>query len=134
MTIKVKNCSVISTIWELNVIEYNFQKYYTQYISSTLYDYQFVIERSERMEHVSEQYIASKKINFWKIRTLCHFDYDGHHQIESTYLEQKKHTLIHVFISDDIRKLIFFISCEWMIDDKKNFDENKSHIIWVIQH
>ena len=42
--------------------------------------------------------------------------------------------LIHVFICDDIRKLIFSIACEWIFDNKMYFDENKSHVIWVIQH
>ena len=122
MTIKVKKMKCHFDEMRAHVIECDFPKYFTHYVSSTFFDYQFFNERPERMEHVSEQYIASKRINTGNIRILCYFEYNRHHQIESTCLEQKKtHTWIHVFIGDDITKLIFFIACECFFDDKMNF-------------
>ena len=98
MTIKVKNCSVASTTWDLMSLKMFFKiffafRFQSKYLSSTLYDYQFSNKRPKRMQHISEQYIVSKRINTGNIWTLCHFDYNRHHQFESICLEQKTYVI-----------------------------------------
>ena len=66
------------------------------------------------MEHVSEQNIASKRINTGNITTVCHFDYNGHHQIESTCLEQKKKTCVNSCLYEWRYPQIDFLHYLWM--------------------
>ena len=127
MTIKLQNYSVIYTIW----ISYNW--FFLTIILKTS------IERPQRRQLATQQHIVSKRSNIGKNRILqnrCVLSTTTGIIKLNQHFVKKRHTLTHVFIAVNVRKLIFFVPCAWLFDDEMNFDdtelkdETKRHIIW----